>query len=364
MTLPIPNTFKVEKSLKEAPPLSPKGLKFVERRVVDLDTDLIINDDSQARHKHCHSDHVCDINDSMVNWGWIYTQQPPWGILDKNTKKFVLKDGFHRAHAAKKSNWTSMLFDVYEPTSDLSTVIFQLKSNQNKTPKRGSDAGDIVNAALQAQRDKLLPADDQSIKDFIEETASHLSAAKKAEIFVKIKNSLPDSKFRTYLVKGVGPNNLSSACKYEFEIPYGGDANYKDTGYFGYVTTEKTGRMTLMNAIKLISETYENKKLGIFTGPQIPSVVIFAYIEAPGHNKTLREQREDWLISFNKTLNLLKSFFEYQAGVDIDTKDFPIKFGGFLPQLIDKDPTKGGNPIETTIVNINSKPIDWKTIVK
>ena len=361
--LPIAQTFSIDKSLKEAPPKNPKGLKFLKRVVVDLDKDLIIDDDKQARHKHCHADHVRDIHDSMSINGWIYNQQPPWGTFDTKSMKYILHDGFHRTHAAKKSNWHNILLDVYEAESNLATVIYQLKSNENHTPKRGSDEGDIVNAALQAMRDKLLASDDNSIREFVKETAGHLSKHKKETILVKIKNSCPDSKYRTYFTKGVGPNNLSTACKYEFGIPYGGDANYHDTGAFGYVTTEKTGRMTMMNAIKLMAETYEDQKIGVFTENKIPPVLIFAYIEAPGHNFTLREQREVWQNSFNKTLELLKSFFEFQTGKKFD-KDFPIKFGGFLPQLIDKDPAKGGNPIETTIVDINSKSVDWKKLLK
>lgn len=363
MGLPLNTKFLVEKSLKEAPPKIPKGMKFSKRIVVNLDKDLIIDDKRQRRYKHCHADHVRDIADSMTINNWIYSQQPPWGIYDSKSGKYILYDGFHRTHAAKKSNWSEIPFDVYETESELATVIHQLKSNENHTPKRGSDEGDIVNAALDAIRDKILADDDISIRDFVNDTAGHLSKHKKEGVLIKIKNSCASNKFRTYFTKGVGPNNLSTACKYEFVIPYGGDANYNDTGAFGYVTTEKTGRMTMMNAIKLMAETYEEQKIGVFTGSKIPPVIIFAYIEAPGHNRSLREQREDWQNSFTRTLDLLKSFFEFQTGKKFD-KDFPIMFGGFLPQLIDKDPSKGGNPIESTIVDINSKPLDWKKLIK
>lgn len=362
MVLPIPHTFSLEKSLREAPPKAPDGLTFVKRVIAKIDDDIIMNDDNQARHKNCNKDHICDINDSFDNFGWIYSQQPPWGVWDKHSKKLVLKDGFHRTHAAKKSNWDSIPFDIFSSESELDTMIYQLQSNQNRLPKKGSDEGDIVNAALQAIRDKLLTSDDASVEDFVDKSAAHLSAYKRKDIFVKIKNSSPDCKYRTYLSKGVGPNNLDAACKYEFVIPYGGDSNYNDTGAFGYVTTEKTGRMTMMNAIKLISEYYRDNKNGVFNG-KIPPVLIFAYIEAPGHKKSLREQRADWLNSFNNTLELLKLFFEYQTG-DMPEKAFPIKFGGFLPQLIDKDPSKGGNPKETMIVDINGKPFDWKELLK
>lgn len=362
MALPITQTFSIDKSLKEAPPAKPQGLTFVKRVVVNIDNDIIMHDDNQARHKNCNKDHIRDINDSFDNFGWIYTQLPPWGVWDPHSKKLVLKDGFHRTHAAKKSRWTEILFDVYTAESELDTVIWQLQSNQNRLPKKGSDEGDIVNAALQAIRDKLLTTDDAAIEDFVKNAAAHLSNYKKEDIFVKIKTSSPDCKYRTYLSKGVGPNNIDTACRYEFEIPYGGDANYHNTQAFGYVTTEKTGRMTVMNAIKLISEYYRDQKNTVFTG-KIPPVLIFAYIEAPGHKKSLREQRFDWQNSFNNTLELLKLFFEHQTGT-APVNDFPIKFGGFLPQLIDKDPHKGGNPKESTIVDINGVPFDWKELMK
>jgi hypothetical protein len=41
-------------------------------------------------------------------------------------------------------------------------------------------------------------------------------------------------------------------------------------------------------------------------------------------------------------------------------KKFPIAFGGFLPQLIDADPKKKGIKKETTVVDVDGKPFDWK----
>lgn len=352
--------FDITQSLRLAPPRAPNGVTWKERVVLDIENDIVVDDKNQARHKNCNADHVCDIHDSFVENGWIYTEQPPWGTWDPVLKKFVLKDGFHRVHGGKKSGWEKIIVDIFSPDSDLDEILFQLKSNENHTPKKGSDAGDIINAALTAIQSKHLADDDQSIRLFIKKAASHLSKNRREEIYVKIKNSSPDNKFRTYLSKGVGRNNITAACKHEFKIPYGGDANYSDTQAFGYVTTEKTGRMTLMNAIKLIAEKQEDMKRGLFNVNKIPDVHIFAYIEAPGHNKSLREQREEWMNSFNKTLESLKKFCEYQTGSSLK-EDFPIKFSGFLPQLIDKDPNKGGNPVETTIVDVNHIPVNWKS---
>ena len=361
MVLPITVKLNVHKSLKEAPPKHPRGLHHNKRMLAKIDRDIVLYDEYQMRHKNCNSDHVCDIADSFYNFSWQYDQQPPWGVWDNNLNKLVVMDGFHRINAAKKCNWDEILVDVFESDSDLATIEYQLQSNQVICPKKGSDKGDIVNAALNAIRDKILAADDSSIKNFVDNAAAHLSYHMKEQIFIDVKNSSPDCKYRTYLTKGFGTNNLATACRYEFEIPYGGDANYNDTGYFGYVTTEKTGRMTMMNAMKLIAEYYRDKENGVFNG-KIPSVLIFAYMEFPGHKKSLSEQRIDWKNSFDNTLELLKLFFEYHTGHL--PEDFPIKFAGFLPQLIDKDPSKGGNPSETTIVDINGKPFNWKKLIK
>lgn len=353
--------FDVELSLKLAPPLKSRGMHFVKRIVVNPDQDVILDDDEQARHKNCNKDHVCAITDSFTENGWIYTQTPPWCTWDDKSKKYVLKDGFHRFHAAKSSNWNQMILDVYESDSKLSERIFKLKCNQNHTPKLGSINGDVVNSALEAIRKGELADDETSVRDFIKETAGHLSKNKRENVFVDVMNSSSNNRYRVYLSKGVGNSNIKAACRHEFQIPYEGDTNFKNTGAYGYVTTEKTGRMTLMNAIKLLAARHVDIKKGTFKDNSVPNVLIFAYIEAPGHKKTIREQREEWMFSFEKTLQSLRDFCEMQTGMSVEK--FPIKFAGFLPQLIDNDPTKGGNPIETTIVDIDSKPVNWKKLV-
>jgi hypothetical protein len=353
--------FDIDQSLKFAPPIKFKGMNFLKRIIVDLDNDIVVDDDNQARHKNCIKDHVCNIADSYKQNGWIYTQTPPWAVWDAKAKKYVLKDGFHRLHAAKTANWNKMLLDVYLPESKLDERLFQLHCNQNHTPKRGSDSGDIVNSALAAIREGELANDELSVREFVMIAGKHLSKNRRESIFIDIMNSSASSKYRVYLAKGIGNNNVKAACKYEFKIPYEGDANFKDTGAYGYVTTEKTGRMTLMNAIKLLAEKHVDAKKGLFKTNKIPNVLIYAYMEAPGHTKTLREQREDWVYSFDKTLKSLQDFCEMQTGMPVSK--FPIKFAGFLPQLIDNDPAKGGNPVETDIVDINSKPVDWRQLV-
>lgn len=361
MALPVNLKLSVEKSLKEAPPKRPKGMKHIRRVLANIDKDIILFDEDQMRHKNCHADHVRDIMDSLNNFWWQYDQQPPWGIWDPKINKIVVKDGFHRTNAAKKCNWGEILVDVFESDSELATVEYQLISNQVICPKKGSEKGDVVNAILTSICDKNLADDESTIRDFIDITATHLSKHMREQVFIDVMNSCSSSKYRTYLTKGFGKNNLATACRHEFEIPYGGDTNFNDTGAFGYVTTEKTGRMTMMNAIKLIAEYYRDKQNGVYVG-KIPPVLIYAYMEAPGHKKSLSEQRIDWKNSFDNTLELLKVFFEYHTGQL--PEDFPIKFAGFLPQLIDKDPSKGGNPAETTIVDINGKPFNWKKLIK
>ncbi len=356
-----PTTFDIERSLKEAPPFQADGMRWVERKVIEIKEDAVVDTDYQARHKGTSSDHRALLQNSFENNGWLYDQFPVLSIWDAKVKKYIVHDGFTRINALGALNCKFVVTDVYVALNPLALEIAKLKLNQVHTPKKGSDAGDIVNAAINCINKKCLASDVDSIKRFVNETASHLSPKRRRIILNNIVNQQTSSKYRVYLVKGIGDHNVADVAKTEFNIPYGGDANYDDTGYFGYITTEKTARMTISNSVKLLKQVLDDMRIG--SGKyshltELPEVKIFAYMETPGMSD-LRTQRQAWLHSFKETLDSLRIFCEYMTDSK-SKKKFPITFGGFLPQLIDADPTKNGNKKETAIVDENGHPFDWK----
>jgi hypothetical protein len=356
-----PDRFDIARSLHEAPALKQNGMIWKTRKVLHIENDCVIDTEHQARHKGTHAEHRNDIRDSFENNGWIYTQSPPIVVWDEKIGKYILHDGFTRTNTLGELGCEYVVADIYVPKNPLALEILKLKANQNHLPKRGSDQGDIINSALKCIKDKFLANDQKSVESFVNETASHLSKSRRQSIINDIMNRQGNSKYKTYLMKGVGDHNLTNNAKNVLEIPYGGDANYTDTGYFGYVTTEKTARMTISNSIKLLKQVLDDMRTG--TGAyshltELPEVRIFAYFESPG-KKDLREQRLDWLQAFQSTLDSIVAICEYMTDSK-SKKKFPIKFGGFLPQLIDADPTKNGEKKETTIVDANGKPFNWK----
>lgn len=356
-----PITFDIKRSLREAPPLKPRGMKWIERKVINIENDAVVDTEHQARHKGTHADHKNDLRDSFENNGWLYDEQPILVVWDSKNKKYIVHDGFTRINATNDLGCQHIVADVYQPENPLSLEISKLNLNKVDKPKRGSDAGDITNSALNCINKKYLASDLKSVTDFVNETGSHLSKSRRQTIINDVMNRQGNSKYRVYLVKGVGDHNVSNAAANEFKIPYGGDANYDDTGYFGYITTEKTARMTISNAIKLLKQVLDDieHKSGAYGHlKELPEVKIFAYFENPGKTP-LREQRQNWLIAFQNTLDSIVAICEYMTDSK-SNKKFPIAFGGFLPQLIDADPKKKGIKKETTVVDVDGKPFDWK----
>lgn len=356
-----PTTFDIARSLHEAPPIKQKDMIWKTRKIIHIEDECVVDTEHQARHKGTHSEHMCDLRDSFQNNGWIYTQTPPIVVWDEKINKYVLHDGFTRTNAIGDLGCKYVVVDLYVPKNPLALEIMKLKANQNHFPKRGSDQGDIVHSALKCINEKCLANDLSSVEAFVNETASHLSKSRRQSIINDIMSRQGNSKYKTYLMKGVGDHNLTNNAKNVLEIPYGGDANYADTGYFGYITTEKTARMTISNSIKLLKQVLDDMRTG--TGKyshltELPEVRIFAYFESPG-KKDLREQRLDWLQAFQSTLDSIVAICEYMTDSK-SKKKFPIKFGGFLPQLIDPDPKKNGEKKESTIVDANGKTFNWK----
>lgn len=356
-----PDTFDIKKSLHEAPPVKHTGMRWIERKIVHVKNECVTDVANQARQKGTNVDHKNDIRDSFENNGWLYDQLPPMAVWDHKVHKYILHDGFHRINTTEELGCDYMVIDVYQPATPLDLAIAKLVMNAVDYPKKGSEAGDIVYAALDCIKNKSLATDHDSITYFVNKTAKHLSKRRRQVIINDVLNRQGNNKYRTYFAKGIGDHSLLNAAKNEFEIPYGGDANYKDTGYFGYVTTEKTARMTLSNSIKLLKQVLDDMKTG--TGAyshltELPKVKIFAYFENPG-KKNLREQRQDWLNAFDNTLESIVAICEYMTDSK-SNKSFPIEFGGFLPQLVDADPTKKGVKKETTIVDVDGKSFNWK----
>lgn len=355
-----PIDFDIKKSLREAPPVSYEDMNWKARKVLHKDQ-YVVDSENQARQKGTHADHKCDIRDSFENNGWIYSQVPPFATWDPVVSKHVLQDGFTRSNALAELDCEYIVVDVYQPENPLALERSKMMANRLDLPKRGSDAGDIVSNVLKCIKNKYMASDYDSVRTFVNVVASHLSYSRRRIIVNDIMNQQGDSRYRTYLVKGQGDHNLAHNAKNVLEIPYGGDENYDDTGYFGYITTEKTARMTIANSIKLLKQVLDDMESG--TGKysdltELPEVRIFAYFESPGR-KPLREQREDWLNAFESTLESIVAICEYMTESS-SKKKFPIKFGGFLPQLIDPDPKKNGGRKETTIVDAQGKPFNWR----
>ena len=369
MTNPLyPNFSKsldLKRSIEEFPP-NPKlyiNAKFIDRKIVKIE-DIAKPAYFQIRKNGTDESNKSAIKQSILNNGFLYDTRPPFGWYVENSPIIKLGDGITRCTGMSELGFTHFLIDIIEPESPLEIAKNSLAANINPKPRKAATIDDFVSAITFQIGERNLRNDEKSIRDFLNDIPN-VNSETKSRVLIDVMNlNGTPSKFSSYITRGgnfivsksnsksnsvIGVNNVDKAAEI-LGIPYGGKE--KD-GFVGYVTGEGGGsRMTLLNMMKKLVEKDCDK------------VYIFAYIQNPkGTSFKLRKDRQAWLDSFNSNILVIRKFIARSAKTELSSIESPFVFGGFYPQDLSRDPSNGGNPVEThrSIVNVNGDDIDWKT---
>ena len=337
--------FDVDLSLKLSPPRKSDGVKFVKRLVIRRDK-VTYPDFEQTRVHAVKQPNIVQIRNSLEVNGWIHSEQPPFGYVDPNNKdRYIGISGFNRNAAMSQLGWDTMMFDVYEFESPLSKRIAKTKANQHLTPFSTNTNQDLVKQVLLAIKEKEINSDEKSIKDLIEEIASDKVAKERKSIYdtVILQRGGSDT-IRTYHTAKGEYSTQEAALK--LGLPYKGDEHFKMFGKLGYISSIETPKTALYDA-KVMSNDYGGAK-----------VSLISFIKAPKEQPKIYEQRKkhkETIIQFMRkdaefVMNMLKTY-GVNTTIDDILKKYPIVFGGFLPQVITPDVTKGGKPKEETLVD-------------
>lgn len=343
--------FDVELSLKLSPPRKSPGVKFVKRIIIRRDK-VTYPDFEQTRVHAVKQTNVVQIRNSLEVNGWIHSEQPPFGYVDPDSKeRFIGISGFNRNAAMSQLGWDTMLFDVYEFESPLAKRIAKTKANQHLTPFSTNTNQDLVKQVLLAIKSKEINSDEMSIKKMIEEIASDkVSSERKKILDTVITQRGGSDTIRTYHT-GKGEYSTEEIAL-KLSLPYKGDEHFKMFGKLGYISSMKTPKTALYDA-KVLSNDYGGAK-----------VSFISFIEDPKEQPKIYEQRKKHKESITQfmrkdaefVLNILKTYGVNTTIEDI-LKKYPIIFGGFLPQVITPDGTKGGKPKEEFLVDEFGKDI-------
>jgi hypothetical protein len=284
--------------------------------------------------------------------GFIHTEYPP--ILVQNPKNKELYDGLighTRDQSLRELDVTHMIYDVYKFDSPLAKTLFNGVGNQQKTPKTQHTKNDIVMQTLKAINASEISNDDDEIVWFIDVVAADKSKKERKSIFDLIRGHKSQySNLLTYHC-GEGLNSTSEAAK-KFNIPYKGDANHAKTNKLGYIPPYSNPITSFAGAKKLI------KKYGF------QDIEFHFFLSKPKQAPALYDQRKEWEEEFKSAvydeaewIQTIMQQFGLKKSVEEIIEKIPFKNKGWLPCLLNPDPSKGGNPNEETIVDKNGNPV-------
>jgi hypothetical protein len=343
--------FDVEVSLKYAPPKKYKGARFIKRIVVNRDK-VRFPLSEQIRVLSVKQKNVSEIRDSLEVNGWLHTEKPPVVEIDPDDKtRFIGISGFNRNAAMDQLGWDTMMVDVYEFNTPLAKRIAKSQENHHNRPFSPNTKEDLIKQVILALKNGEILSTETAIRELVEELALDKTEQEKKKIFDSvIKRKGGSDTLRTYHT-GKGQYSTSEIAL-DLKIPFSGDTHFKLSGELGYINPSPTPKTTLHDAKKLSSE-YGGKK-----------VAFIGYIDKPSEQPKIFQQRKDYKEKFDNflrqdaqfVLNVLKSF-NVKTNIEEVISRYPIYFKGFLPQVITPDNSKGGNPKETTLVDVDGNTV-------
>jgi hypothetical protein len=383
------NTFDKVLSLKKCPPgenLPNKyrdDFKFIGRTRLDIKT-LTRSTEIQVRQDTVKNANVNNIARSLNLHGYLHDKYPPIVIRkkevvnSKTVERFELWIGNNRINAAEKEYWKDFPCDVYECSNPKALLTVSCTTNWHKGPFAEITKYDYLNTLIRAAYGtktipRVLGNGKRPTREEIQEYAEEItgSMVKPSELKYMVKNCWEareiDNKveaFQPYSLTGKGANSVEDLAKGNNQyaptvrIPFKGNEHDKlpdnKIKQLGYSIPDK-GQGFRDNIPNAIRES-------VVTGK---SVLFYLYIvdipTKPFSDVMIDNARAVALIKYQSQLSLFLDFASEISGVDkteLDQSRF--KLVGFLPQKIGVD-SKTGNIKESTIVDIDGKPVDSLT---
>lgn len=313
--------FPVNKKIQKA-----RGIKFVERKRINLDDILIDNSNNPARYGGFSPWLVNSLSDSFVS-GIRYDQNLPIlelleavipGSATNDGMKKVYRpvDGYNRITALKGLGVTEYWFDIVHADNLESKVLFALDCNDHAPSKRSNEA-DIQHSMELLVRDGVINNDFDDIRDYINNHC-YVSNTLATRIANKVATATAANRsFALWSATDI-KKGLVRLKIYSHGVL---DAL---RGKHGYTCLEGYERDTIFGAISKYAE-FGNESY------------IHGHVKSPTDKKDINDRREGMEVTFR---NLEEDLIET---VEFYNKygRFPWTLEGFLPQdMINETPNE------------------------
>jgi len=273
--------------------------------------------------------------------------------VDKKHKgMFLGRAGFGRNKAQNRIDYKTFIYDVLDFESDAARIEFMYNSNDtdDHLPAFKNTVATIIKGVIKAVIDKTIPDTDAAILKYLKRIAKSKSTQKHDLILKKIR------KEHMSVWPTMRAWNSTDANNYADDnfLPYKGDASTHSTS-LGYCSKTSSFKTLFWDSMKKSIE-FGGKDVFFTTWVQEPKPSL------------LQEQRENIIEKYEDMRNDMEKFVAQWLDMDIkEVKEkgknrFPLKFNGFLPQNIGKNPNDKGNFFEKGIVDTKGK--EWKRLDK
>ena len=331
------------------------GGKHKKRIIINLDQ-IIFDQPRKHGNPPGHSDAIYD--DFIAN-GYRYRERPIVVVQIKGTKLYRALSGHNRKVALGKLGETAYICDVVEFDSELGASEYADRTNGDHAPSQPGNKADLINRLTKDIKDGYLPAEVDKIKESLLRRAPH-KKNKPTEIKTIVSEVVarvqPYEHFKTYYsdkrhTKGF--ESTTGTAGQRLGIPYFKDQN-KDITEVGYI--RKSFSKAAAGDMRKVLVVYDGQP-----------VYLTFYVDSPkdGPN-SLKKQREGILRKFKTWVLEEKLYTAFKLGLSIndpimDKFSIPFIITGFLDQDITPDTSKGGNPKEETLVDVDGNPVkDWR----
>ena len=349
-------SFDLAKSLKLSPPVYPKGVKFINRLILNRDKVQFNKEDQTYRVQVNLETAVPKLKDSYTAKGFIYTKPPQVVRVSKTNPKFYKGfSGHNRDEAQDLLEWETAIYDIVEfdtPLDELK-LAYTLNDHPPETPSKYED---IIKGLNKASEEMIDLTDDQKLKDLIDDIAPGFTKTGRKRIFKKYREN--NSKYESIQPYGGEKANKTAM---ELMAPMKGDFNYDDImgedGNIKYKGVNRYGFVKEPGGYKTL--LHDGFKLWLREGAS-DNIYVTGYVKDPTP-KNLVEKRTAW----KKELNKMEDFIYTICSklTDMSVKDikskgkYPFVFNGFLPHNKTPDITNGGRATEAGLVDVNGKSI-------
>jgi hypothetical protein len=312
---------------------------------------------------------VSEIESSYRIQGVKYDECPPVIIKDdKNHDKWIIIEGRKRDEAHNRLGYSHYLYDVLEFTNAWDCDLAMVMLGHDFSPKSPNTITDIEKLFCNAIDQGRFPTCDDHCKNKPQKTLKRYLTAQvelaaadklptKRELIVKnvlAHVGTPVNGCKTYHL-GTGRASVKTALE-SVSVDFKGNAKMNDDGDIITARSELDARGTFGAMLLAAAED------GV-------TVKHYGWIDSPKSNPNPQRQaelkkREAMIRRWEDVIKMSvkvrtngddKVVRNKNGEIDLDI-NFPIEFSGFLPQIMNPDPSKGGEMVETTLVDEYGQP--------